>query len=160
MDNLVCNNLQVPRRSKPIHTWFFLAALSLVCLVCSDGRPVRVPISGIVTIDGEPVKFGSILFSPQDGTRPGGGAIEGEEGRFRVSTYTAFDGLPPGKYDVTVSAIEVLGEYSQRWHAPKRYADVATAAYSVTIGGESDSMHIELTWEGDKHSKPFIEKFD
>lgn len=126
---------------------------------CGDGRPSRVPVGGSVLIDGAPLKYGSIMFVPRDGSRSAGGSID-TDGNYRVSTFTAYDGLPVGTYDVTVAAIQPISETKQSWHAPKRYANVDTSGIAIEINGETDGLVIELTWEGDKHSKPFIEKVE
>ena len=87
--------------------WLVLPIILLpLCLGCGDGRETRVPVSGMVTVDGEPLKYGSITFmpvkTPGAASRPGGGSLE--DGRFSVSSYTANDGLLKGKYEVMVNA--------------------------------------------------------
>lgn len=131
---------------------------------CGDGRDARVPVKGTVTIDGEPLKFGSITFHPSKKgntgkTRAGGGSLD-SEGRFQISSYTPNDGLLKGNYDVTVLAIEPINDTSQRWHAPKEYSQVRNAKFSFELNGAMEDLKIELKWEVDpKHSEPFVEKF-
>jgi len=50
--------------------------------------------------------------------------------------------------------VEVLDGISQQWHAPKKYADPETSGLATTITGPTDSLRIELSWEG---GAPFVE---
>lgn len=51
---------------------------------CGDGGPVRCEVTGTVTLDGEPLETGQVLFLPVDGQGPSdacpivAGAFEGE----------------------------------------------------------------------------------
>jgi hypothetical protein len=79
----------------------FLAVLAVVAASAgcgtSDGLN-RKAISGKVTVDGAPVPNGAIGFEPIGGSGIGSGApiIKGE---YRIESK---DGLPPGKYRVTL----------------------------------------------------------
>jgi hypothetical protein len=68
-----------------------------------DGLP-REPISGLVTLDGQPLAQGAIQFSPTReetaGTAVSGGAVI-EGGRFWIGRE---HGLVPGSYKVGVNA--------------------------------------------------------
>jgi hypothetical protein len=82
-----------------------LAMLGGVAAGCStgDGLP-REPISGTVTLDGQPLAEGAIQFSPAGGATAGpavsaGALIEG--GRFSIDRE---HGLIPGSYRVGVNA--------------------------------------------------------
>ena len=128
---------------------------------CGDGRGARVPVSGVVTIDGEPLQHGSITFMPikipGSVTRAGGASLK--DGRFSVSSYTPNDGLLPGKYEVIVNATEAMGETAQRWHAPKKYGNTKTSGLTAEVTKDMEELKFELSWEGEKQSKPFVEKF-
>lgn len=136
--------------------------LAAACLVglsllvgCGDGRPTRVPISGRVTIDGEPLTTGRITIIPSN-ARPASGDI-GPDGRFTLNTFEDNDGAVLGKHKVTVLASEILSGNSLKWHAPKEYADLVTTDLEVEITGPTEDLLVELSWNG---GKPFVEKFD
>ena len=136
--------------------------LSLICLTmvlsgCGDGRPSRVKVSGHVTVEGKPLEVGGISFYPIPEGRMGGGAI-GKDGIYSTTMYKENDGLPPGSYAVAVNAVQIVNDTTQRWHAPKKYSDPETAGLTVEITEETDAMDIDLTWEGDDHSGPWVEK--
>ena len=154
--------VQIVGLSKSIRIWsLFAVSLLLLSLVgCGDGRGLRIPVSGNVSIDGKPIEFGSILFKPSGAPqeRPGGGSL-GAGGAYGVSIYTAYDGLPPGKYDVAITATEPLGETAQRWHAPMKYSDSAKSGLTAEIDKSTKEVNFELTWDGNKRSAPFVEKF-
>ncbi len=133
-----------------------LAMLAIASLVagCSDGRPTRVKVSGDVTIDGAPLKFGSVLFVPEQG-RPAGAGLD-DQGHFELTTYEKGDGIIPGKYKVQIRGTESVGENAQRWHAPKKYSNADSSGFEFDIQESTDSLLIELSWEG---GEPFVEKF-
>jgi len=136
------------------HAAFFSACLAVAATVgCGDGRPRRVPVSGQVLIDGQPLTYGYVRVIPID-ARPATAQI-GPDGRFMLKTFEDGDGAVLGTHPVTVSANEYLSETSQRWHAPKKYADPGTSGLTATIDGPTDSLVINLTWDG---GKPFVER--
>jgi len=119
---------------------------------CGDGRPARVPVSGQVLIDGKPLTCGFIRLMPS-GVRPASAQI-GPDGHFTLQTFEPGDGTVPGTHPVMVLAAEQLSGSKQRWHAPKKYANTATSGLTATIDGPTDSLVINLSWEG---GKPFVE---
>ena len=123
-----------------------------------DGLPARVPVSGKVTVGGEALKCGSITFYATAGGRPGGATLA-EDGSYSVTMYKPDDGLPPGTYTVTVAAADWVSDKACRWHAPKRYQNAKTSGLVAEIGGEATTLDFDLTWEGDPHKKPWVEKF-
>jgi len=131
--------------------WSICAVLSLAG--CGDGRPARVPVSGTVVIDGQPLTCGSISFI-QSGTRPAAGPI-GSDGRFTLTCFEAGDGAIPGHYRVAVAGLEPVNERTNRWHAPKRYSDPSTSGIEVEITEPIEDLKIEITWDG---GKPFVER--
>lgn len=136
---------------------FLLLCPLLVCCAaagCGDGRPARVPVSGKVLIDGQPLNYGAVRFTPADG-RPATGEL-GPDGSFTLTTFESGDGAAPGTHAVTVHPAEQLSSDRMRWHAPKKYQSVKTSEISRTIDGPTDAIVIELTWGGEKG--PFVEQ--
>jgi hypothetical protein len=86
--------------------------LSLICLLipafaicgCAEANPLgRLPISGEVSLDGQPIDNGSIQFAPTDTQ---GGIASGAlitNGTYNIA---AEQGLTPGIYTVRISAPE------------------------------------------------------
>jgi hypothetical protein len=103
---------------------------------CSD-QPKLVPAAGKVSLGGGPVTAGSIWFTP-DPDNP----YRGEkpscqlqlDGSFAMRTYPWGDGVPPGKYNVTLSP-----ELANRLKKPA-LADPARTPWSVEVpdGGVQD----------------------
>ena len=121
---------------------------------CGDGRPSRVPVSGQVLIDGEPLKCGTITFIPA-GHRASRGKLD-HDGRFTLSCFGENDGAVLGKHKVEVTAFEKVKPTLMRWHAPKKYQDQATSGLSQEITGPTDNVVINLAWSG---GKPFDEVY-
>lgn len=130
-------------------------ALLPTFLGCGDGRPDRVPVSGVVLIDGEPLTHGNIKFVPT-GARPSAGKVD-ENGRFTMTCYDGNDGVVPGVHRVSVSANKLLSESQVQWFAPKKYSDFRNSGLEFTITEPTEDLKIELTWDGSPHDKSFIE---
>lgn len=77
---------------------------------CEKGPqlPTCYPVSGRVLIDGAPAVRAAVAFhplSPQaDGKLYGGSTFTDDDGVFRMTTFTAGDGVPSGEYAVTIVA--------------------------------------------------------
>lgn len=87
------------------------ASLGVALLVsvspgCGDG-PKLVPVSGVVTLDGEPLEGATLSFVPVAGAgvSTSGTDMTGPKGNFQI-TYNGRAGLVPGKYKVMVSKTE------------------------------------------------------
>jgi hypothetical protein len=130
-----------------------LVVLTVGIMGCGDGRPTRVPISGIVLIDGEPLSRGTVKFVPESG-RPSFGKI-GQDGRFVLTCYDGNDGAIPGKHRVQVSANRGISDSKIEWFAPRKYADFRTSELQVEVTEPADDLRIELNSGGRKF--PYIE---
>jgi hypothetical protein len=132
--------------------WASICFLPALVAGCGDSLPERVPVSGRVMIDGQPLSQGAIMVAPQD-ERPSMGAIAAD-GSFTLSCYEKGDGAVPGTHKVSITATEPLNDRQVRWHAPKKYAHINTSGLTATIDGPTDDLVINLTWDG---GKPFVE---
>jgi hypothetical protein len=132
---------------------FVSSGLATVLSGC--GGPKLVPVSGTVTIDGQPLTGGYIFVMPKD-ARAAGGKID-SQGRFTLTTTDEGDGCKPGTHAVTVTAKEHLSPTRVKHLIPPKYAQPDTSETTVTIDGPTDNLAIALTWAG---GKPYIESYD
>src|SRR5436190_22388546 len=86
--------------------FFYTAFLLVIVAGCGDSRPKRVPVSGKVLIDGEPLKFGGVMFVPENG-RSSSGTLDAN-GHFALTCYTDNDGALIGKHKVQVFGQETI----------------------------------------------------
>ncbi len=140
-----------------IPTRLFLPVLLAISLCgCGDGRPERVPLSGVVLIDGEPLTHGFIQVMPEN-ARAAQSPLD-SEGRFQLSTFDEQDGVVPGTHKVAVIAVESLSAVEQKWHAPKKYMDPDESGLTITVPEDSsEPVTLNLSWDG---AQPFVEKFE
>ena len=131
----------------------FVTASSVAVAGCGDSRPRRVPVAGVVTVDGAPLAYGSIMFVNPE-TRPAGSSIDAQ-GHFTLSCYEAADGAIVGRHLVKVTAAQPYGQNAVRWLAPKKYANENTSGIAVDVTQPVKDVKIELTWAG---QKPFVER--
>jgi hypothetical protein len=122
---------------------------------CGDSRPKRVPVSGKILIDGEPLAYGSVTFVP-DGGRQSTGTLD-KSGNFTLTCFESGDGALIGTHHVQVLANEVINTTTTKWHAPKKYADRRTSGLVQEIKDPTDSLVINLTWKGNTPDKAFTE---
>jgi hypothetical protein len=147
--------MQVQGRKHKVASGSALALVLLAASGCGDGRPTRVPVSGRVLIDGQPLKFGVVDFVPEGGRSSSG--ILDSSGHFSLSCFTENDGAIVGKHQIQVHAEEVINDTTARIHAPKKYGYLQTSGLSDEIKEPTDSIVINLTWKGNVPDKPYTE---
>ncbi len=133
---------------------FVFPCILLLTATGCDDRPRRVHASGRVLIDGQPLEHGFVQVVPA-GDRPATGKL-GPDGRFTLTTFDENDGVVPGTHPVAVIGTESIDGASQRWHAPRKYISPDTSGLTITVDEPSDSLEINLSWDG---GKPFVERF-
>lgn len=86
------------------HSWLprlAAAALGLAVTVgCGGGE--TVPVSGTVTLDGEPLDGATIVFTPQEGGRPSAARTD-SNGYYNLVYGRGAAGAVPGEHLVTIS---------------------------------------------------------
>jgi hypothetical protein len=134
-----------------------IAVIGFVSIAgCQKSHLDLVPVSGQVTIDGKPLTHGQITVMPE-GHRASIGKLD-DEGRFTLSCFALGDGAPVGTHIATITAVEPIDEHSNRWHAPKKYANKATGVW-VVIDAPTNDLKIPLTWAHESEKGPYIERF-
>lgn len=86
--------------------YLLFCVLLLISVGCGGGpdRSSTAPVSGTVTLDGEPLASGTITFETT-GSRPASGVIKDGE-ILNVMTYEPNDGAPVGTHQVSITATE------------------------------------------------------
>jgi len=102
----------------------------VVALAGCGTKPKLVAVTGKVTHGGKSVTGGSVWFHPERGNPDKPERMSGQlqlDGTFTARTFPHGDGIPPGKYKVTLSP-----DLAGRAGTP-RYGDVATTPWSVDV---------------------------
>jgi hypothetical protein len=135
--------------SRRLGTLFLLFAAAAIG-GCGDGL---ASVTGMVTIDGQPIAGGPdvhamVCFSPVGGGPPGIGTIDAA-GRYSISTGTAA-GIRPGKYLVAVSATKLIpsGQVGipggGRPLTPSKYANAKESGFAVDIQPGNNDLDFKL----------------
>jgi dipeptidyl aminopeptidase/acylaminoacyl peptidase len=99
----------------------------------------RYPVSGIVTLVGEPIAAGTIEFHPAAlGGRRATGSIR--DGRYVLTTVDPDDGALPGTYVVTVSSAAA----PETAKVPARYAAADQSPLRCTIQPRANTINFDL----------------
>lgn len=149
----------------------FVRLFRLACLAvlvgsgCSKETPLppRVPVTGTVLQKGAPVSGATVVFEGEAAARPGVGVTD-QAGKFRLSSYTEGDGVPPGKYRIAITKFEAPPPSQEdtsmeaaaarktepasapKSLLPKRYADSATSGLEETVAeGKTNDFTFDLT---------------
>ncbi|QDS98242.1 hypothetical protein [Adhaeretor mobilis] len=137
---------------------------------CGSGTRGLAPVSGVVTLDGEPVTTGRIEFHPSSG-RPASGEIK-SDGRYQLTTFQSHDGAKPGKYRVTITSQRIpevgpvyksfedelagnmvesgqsqqSGKQSTQitWLVPQKFSIVSTSGLEAEVGDDGGEIDFEL----------------
>lgn len=91
--------------------YFMNLILLVVATGCGGGAesnplPETVPVSGVVTLNGEPLAAGSVTFVPQGQTK--GTECQGTTdaaGKYTLKQQHGSEGAPPGEYKVVISLL-------------------------------------------------------
>lgn len=139
----------------------------LFLIGCGDGRPKRVPVTGVVTLNGKPVEDAGVMFMSSNGGRPASGVTDAD-GRFKLTTFKQYDGAVLGQHVITVTkkkknykkvalpqegggskgGLSGPGIILQRkvvWLLPKEYSSPKTSGLAATVESGMDPVNLELT---------------
>lgn len=133
-------------------TLYFLGTAIIVVTAGCFGSKFESQVSGIVTLDGQPIGPGVVIFAPSDvKTNPARGNIQ-PSGTFELMTSRDF-GLPPGKYKVGLQIVEIPtdlapGERDMRpakSRIPDKYSDTTTSGLEYDVNPGSNTIDIDLS---------------
>jgi hypothetical protein len=132
-------------------TPFFLTFFGFLFLGCGGDNMQQptYPASGMVTLDGRPVKGATIVFHAIDKAKfkwqelPQ--ATSDENGKFSLFTYAANDGAPAAEYKVGIAMLGATDDEggdqvkrdSSAQKIPAKYADSKTSGITATVNAKS-----------------------
>lgn len=133
----------------------WIVALIVVVVAGCDSNPRRVPVSGLVTYQDAPLRWGVIQLDPIDGGPPGLGEIQ-SDGTFRVTTFREFDGAVPGSYRVSFLVFPFdgppaiygrtqKGAKKKNDFLPVKYTDPQRSGLQVIINDRDNHLELHLT---------------
>ena len=122
-----------------------------------SGRPVTVPVTGVVRCDGEAVAGATVSFQAEAGGRSATG-ISDAEGRYQLSTFSRGDGAVPGSYKVIVlkyATPDASGgaekyvppqgpEPPPKHLLPEKYAAAKTSGLEATVSNGPNTIDFDL----------------
>lgn len=107
-----------------------LGAALLSTLGCGPKAPPLVAVTGKVTMAGQPLTAGSIILHPNDANSfkdDNPSSLLQLDGSFTIRTFPFGDGVPPGKYKVTLAP-----ELAARIRRPQ-YADPQKTPWEIEV---------------------------
>ena len=125
------------------------AFLVLVVAGCNQSS-LESQVSGVVTLDGNSIGPGMIVFAPIGGGKPAIGAID-DGGDYFLNTSREL-GITPGKYRISLSIREVPQNLQRsdqpppgKSLIPAKYEQAATSGLEYDVVPGSNTIDIELT---------------
>jgi hypothetical protein len=117
---------------------------------CSDGRPKRSPVSGLITYHGKPVEGAQVTFFPKGG-RPATGSTDAN-GRFKLFTFDLNDGALLGEHVVCIRKYvpdpkdsRPAGFKNMIPVVPTRYGSLQESSLRATVTADGpNDFHFEL----------------
>ncbi|MHB8898426.1 MAG: carboxypeptidase-like regulatory domain-containing protein [Thermoguttaceae bacterium] len=130
-----------------------IAAFGLLLSGCGPKHPETFPVTGTVTLDGQPVAGAAVVFTPESGEQAT--ATTDGSGQFELSTFELRDGAVPGKHRVTVAKTEVEpGEEEQVvFVVPREYGNATTSPLTCEVQPEMAPVQLDLK-SGPKAASP------
>lgn len=142
----------------------FFALLGLLATIpaCGGGAIKTEGVSGVVTLDGEPLPNATVYFTPAEGSA---GASQGvgktnEKGEYKLQTLLgeADAGTTPGEYKVAIDCVEPyetgnmieenggeIPETKVRSIIPEDYGNPATSGLTATVVEGDNVINFDLT---------------
>ena len=147
-------------------------SLAIGCQQSGPDRPKTFPVTGKVTLGGQPVEGATVSFQAAQNSATG---TTDAGGIYKLTTFAAGDGAVPGEYKVAITKFEggaapsgaasgsgglASGELPDDYEAPEegaeepaapenelpaKYADAETSGLTATVSEGENTKDFELT---------------
>lgn len=133
---------------------YVILAFAILVSGCDSG-PEVYPVTGTVTLDGQPVEGAAVGLIPTVGGRHGS-AVTDAKGEFVVGTFTPDDGALAGEHTVVVTKVKIVKPGNERagippvleYVVPERYDQPEASGLSVTVAKGTEPLELKLTKQG------------
>ena len=111
------------------------------------GPPVvrydMLPVGGVVTMEGQPLANADVILESEAGPR--GFGVTDAAGKFSVTTRQFGDGLPAGRYRVSIRGSDTtrLGSSGSRVVVPSMYREPGLGRVSIEVGMQPLSFDLQ-----------------
>lgn len=136
-----------------------LSAYCALVLGSSGCRPSPVTVSGLVTLDGQPLAIasdsrGTIVFQPISGQGSTASGLLDSSGHFQLATGASLD-IAPGKYQVAISVVQLLpqsegAEQGAKSVTPAKYSSANTSGFEVDVLPAANKFKFDLSSNADE----------
>jgi hypothetical protein len=116
---------------------------------CGPEGPTKYPVSGRVTVNGQPAQYVRVQFLHTDQTLPGNlkmpVGMTDAAGQYQLSTSGQNDGAVPGQYTIVLEWMSAndLGAFDK---FAGKFADPATSSFRATVEPKTNELPpIEIT---------------
>jgi hypothetical protein len=134
-----------------------VVAVLVTAAGCSDGRFEIAPVSGVISINGEPIKDAHINFEPRASGEDGLAGVGSygdtdSEGRYELKTLDNETGAVVASHRVTIRTFVGEGgpngstKVIRKELLPKKYHSSSKLTFEVPAGG-TDQANFDLTTE-------------
>lgn len=142
-----------PSQTGRLRALFCTFTALFISIGCGNEMKVA-PVSGTLTLDGEPVEQASVVFEPEEGGRPSFG-VTNAQGRYTLAYSRTLNGAEVGDCVVKITKLSELDENGNKpkektsnapapGEIPKRYLK---EPIKVTVLPRSNQIDIDLTTE-------------
>lgn len=142
-----------PALSRPVAAACAALLASAAVVGCGGSGLKLVPVSGEVTLDGQPVADAAVVFTPLQGGPPASATTDAQ-GRYQLATNNQ-PGAVPGEHRVTITKQTMHGITPDgmpgpggiriEWHVPERYSRAETSVLTATVGADKREFPFALS---------------
>jgi len=132
-------------RTAAIFCWAILPPV----LLAGCGGPSVAPVSGRVTVAGQPVAKGSLIFMPNQDKGTSGKAATGDiqpDGTYTLSTFSEKDGAIVGHHRVVITGRSLEDDEGTppNTEIPPRYGNVRQSGLTAEVKSAGNTIDFDL----------------
>ncbi len=130
-----------------------IAAVSSALIGCGDGGPTIVPVNGVVSFKGKPIRNINVMFVPADGKGRIAQGTSDDSGKFSLQTEKPGDGALMGDYKVSFKFVSESvpdmpgfagGAKPEPSPIPLKYGDENKSGFTAKVEASNEEFKFDL----------------